>query len=106
MNSIRSFSYDGEKEKVILEEFEKIAQREGKKFSSLTIEALKEYVERHKDGNNQMTFDSPNIRAMPQLESSFPKWNKYLESCSPKELKDIRDYADHVKSKSEMLLKK
>ena len=106
MNVIKSFSYDAEKEQQIIEEFEKIAQREKKKFSGLAIEAMKEYVEKHKDGNNQMRLDSPCLRAIPQLESSFEKWNKFLEGCNSQELQDLHDYSGHVFYKTEQLLKR
>ena len=80
MNVVSSFSFSDDK-KAVLEEFTKIADREGKGRSELLIELVEEYVKTHSEGNPVFTLDQfqdPNFKAMPATMSPTPKWNEYI----------------------------
>ena len=54
----------------IVEELDKIRWREHKSMSDIFLIAAKEYVQRHKDGNEQMRLDSPELEAIPQFHAN------------------------------------
>ena len=82
-NNIKSFSYKDNK-KQIVESAEKIASKEGKKFSELILELLEKHVQIHGDGNPAYTLDqwqnNPRMLAIPALgserETVFQYWQK------------------------------
>ena len=82
-NNIKSFSYKDNK-KEIVESAEKIASKEGKKFSELILELLEKHVQIHGDGNPAYTLDqwqdNPGMLAIPALgserETVFQYWQK------------------------------
>lgn len=62
----------------IMEELDVIRWREHKSMSDMMIEAAKEYVERHKEGNNQMRLDSDELAAIPQFHAHVDKIRTHL----------------------------
>jgi hypothetical protein len=40
--------------------------------------------------------EDPEFWVTPTLKSPLEKWNNYLDKCSELELKDLKDYSEHV----------
>lgn len=100
MNIIKSFSTTGDKAPV-LEEFEKIAKREGKEQSKLIIELIEEYVKSHSEGNPQFTlekFQEADFKAIPTLLSTTEKWTNYIKESDDKDKTQILNKAHEVVS--------
>ena len=93
MNIISSFSFT-EEQKPILEEFKKIAQREGRSKSELAMELIEQYVKNHSEGNPNFTidqFNDPGFIAMPATMSPDEKWNEYIRKHMTKEERNELD---------------
>lgn len=92
------------------QKFKAISVRENKPVGKLLNELIEEYIKNHGEGNPiyplTKWYENPEFFNMPTLKTDFEKWNNYLSTCTEDQLKDIKDYADHVASKSEQLLKK
>lgn len=87
MNIISSFSFTEDK-KPIIEEFKKIAQREGRSKSELAMDLIEQYVKNHSAGNSTFKIDDfqdPNFKAMPATMSSQEKWSKFIREHTNKE---------------------
>ena len=82
-NVIVSFSYKEDKIAVV-DEFKKIASREGKAKSELLVELIEEYVKAHSSGNPSFTMDQfqdPGFQAVPTIYANREKWiNHYKDS--------------------------
>jgi len=69
----------------ILEEFKKIAKREGKTVSELFRDAVIEYTKRHGSGNPISALDKwaeqPSFKAYPAVDSDWEvaKWAEYSD---------------------------
>ena len=100
MNVVSSFSFTEDK-KQLLEEFKKIADREGKGRSELIIELVEEYVKNHSEGNSSFKitdFHDPNFRAMPATMSDTGKWNEYIRKhMDRKERDELYKQIDYMK---------
>ncbi len=100
MNVVSSFSFTEDK-KQMLEEFKKIADREGKGRSELIIELLEEYVKNHSAGNSTFKIDDfqdPNFIAMPATMSDTGKWNEYIRKHMDRKERDKLDkQLDHMR---------
>ena len=92
MNIVLSFSFKGEKEGVV-EEFKKIAKREGKDKSKLLVELIEEYVKVHSSGNPSFTIDQfqdPNFQAVPAFLSNKDKWIQNYKNSNNKDKTKLR----------------
>lgn len=91
-HSIGSFSYSREKEPAI-DEFEKIAEREGKSFSELVVELIEKYSKEHGDGNPNYELtqwaQQPDFKVTPAFFAENEKWDAYLKQCSRQELAQV-----------------
>lgn len=100
MNMIVSFSFKEDKEPVV-QEFKKIAKREGKDKSKLLIEIIEEYVKVHSAGNSTFKLDDfqdPDFKAMPATMSSKDKWSKFIRNdMSLEERMELDKIADHIR---------
>jgi hypothetical protein len=74
MAKITTFSYD-EKDETFLDIAKVIAKRENKSKSAVIMEALKTYVQNHKDGNAQITME---VALQPGFEGALPTMGEPL----------------------------
>ena len=80
-NIIGTFSFPLEK-KAMMDEFKKIANREGINQSRLLITLVEDYVKNHSEGNPNFTieqFQDPDFVAMPATMSPLDKWDKFIK---------------------------
>ena len=100
MNIIDSFCFPEEK-KLILQEFKKIAKREGKSKSELNMVLIDQHVKSHSDGNPAFRLDQfqdPNFKAMPATMSPTPKWNQYVnKQMDRKERLELDKQLDYIR---------
>lgn len=99
MNIISSFSFT-EQQKPILEEFKKIAQREGMSKSQLAMKLIEEHVKSHSAGNSTFKitdFEDPDFKAMPATMSPDQKWNEYIRKhMDQQERKELEHKAKYM----------
>jgi hypothetical protein len=85
----------------MMEEFKKIAHREGKNRSTVLVELIEQYVKVHGEGNPAFTLDQfqdPNFKAMPATMSSKEKWNEYIRNhMDRKERDELQNQAEYIK---------
>lgn len=86
MASIKTFSVKDEDEKVYTE-FAELKWRDKKSESQLIMAAVKEYLEHHKDGNEQMTLDDP-IIATPSMFRPYKIIEDYMMKCKDNEYEE------------------
>ena len=94
---IDSFAFPVEKQ-AIMEEFKKIAKREGKSKSELNMELIEQHVKSHGNGNPVFKLDQfqdPEFIAMPATMSPKDQWNEYIRKHM--NLKERVELADRVK---------
>lgn len=76
-----------------MEEFKKIAHREGKNRSSVLVELIEQYVKIHSEGNPAFTMDQfqdPDFRAMPATMSPIMNWKEFVNhNTDEKEDRDL-----------------
>ncbi len=88
-----TFSFPLEK-KVLMDEFKKIADREGKNHSRLVIELVEQYVKYHSEGNNTFPItkwvSEPDFQAIPSLDSPMDKWTQCYRNSNEKERTELR----------------
>lgn len=92
---------NGEVEKEIFDEFEKIWRRDGfSGKSELLRKIVTEYVSTHAEGNSTFKLDKwnedPQFKAVPTILSRSETWYKYLQECSPQERLQIQIQANHI----------
>lgn len=77
----------------IQEKIEEIAYRERVNVSSVVVDALKEYWEKHGDGNPVFTLDqfleSEGMKAVPAVFRDRGIWDKFLKECHKKLRQEI-----------------
>ena len=97
---VSSFSF-AEDKKTIIDEFKKIAQREGKSKSELAMELIEQHVKTHSEGNPVFTLDQfqdPNFKAMPATMSDTSKWNQYVRKyMDRKERMELDKQLDYIR---------
>lgn len=81
-----------------IQEFDKLAERDGLNRSGLVVQLMEEYYAKHNDGNpsNKITMwlDNPLFKAYPAFFRTPEDWKKYLEgNDNKKELLEIADQA-------------
>ena len=85
-----SFYADSEQMEIV----EQIRWREHLSVSNLVRKALAEYLKAHANGNSTFKLDNwsdnPEFRAVPTIMSDSETWEKYLRTCSPEELRDLK----------------
>ena len=83
----------GSIEKSELEQLDEIRWREHKSRTEILRLAILEYIKAHGNGNSTFKLDqwtdNPNFRAVPTIMADTDNWDKYLENCSPEELRDL-----------------
>ena len=97
MNIIDSFCFPEEK-KPVIDEFKKIAKREGKSKSELNMELIELHVKSHSAGNSTFKiedFQDPGFKAMPATMSSKDQWNEYNRKHMDK--KERRELGERAK---------
>jgi len=98
MNIVLSFSFKGEKEGVV-EEFKKIAKREGKDKSKVLVELIEEYVKVHSSGNPTFTleqFQDPSFQAVPAYYSDQQKWVNHYKNSNDRDRTNLRVKAMNI----------
>ena len=86
MASIKTFSVKDEDQK-IYNEFQELKWRDKKSESELIMQAIKEYFENHKDGNDQMTLDDP-IVCTPAFFRDSKTIRDYFSKCNNNEFEN------------------
>lgn len=100
-NVIKSFSFPTTKT-VVIEEINKIAQKEGMYFSEIMILALEEYAKVHGDGNPSFKIDQwfdEGFQACPAFFRPPEAWRSYIENADARTLTDLKDQiirVDHI----------
>jgi|SaaInlStandDraft_6_1057023.scaffolds.fasta_scaffold121962_2 hypothetical protein len=100
-NVIKSFSYPTTKQ-VVIDEINKIANKENFYFSEILVLALEEYAKTHGDGNPAFTIDQwfdEGFQACPAFFRSPSDWRKYIDNADPRTLTDLKDQiirVDHI----------
>ena len=90
--------YVSTKDFALMEEFKKIAQREGKTMAGLLKEILVNYVKAHKEGNSTFELtkwvNNPNFHVVPTIAEM---WScEMLSKLDDKELEDL-DHNLHIR---------
>jgi hypothetical protein len=84
-------------EEQVLEEFKKIARREGKDMNRILHDHIQSYIKEHSEGNSQFRLDKwyqeSDFKVTPAFLESSDKWSKYMEECDAKELARIQGQA-------------
>jgi len=92
VKNIRTY-YLAQEDFELQEKIEDIAYRERETLSSIIVDALKEYYEKHGDGNPVYTLDqfseSPDLKAVPAVFRDRGIWDKYLNECDKKLRQEI-----------------
>jgi len=86
--------YVNEERQKILDELEKLPDYGRRKRSEIIEQALREYVEKHGDGNPQFRleqFEDPNFVACPAFFRDTSHFGKYLETQSPEQLENFKN---------------
>jgi len=89
---VGTFSFPIEK-KVMMDEFKKIADREGINQSRLLVSIVEEYVKKHSDGNPSFTIDQfqdPGFQAVPAYFSKKEKWINNYKNSNEKDKTKLR----------------
>lgn len=100
-NIIKSFSYPTTKQ-IVIDEINKIAQKEGHYFSEVMVLALEEYAKTHGDGNPVFQLDQwfdEGFQACPAFFRPAEAWKNYIDNASPKTLTELKDQiirVDHI----------
>jgi len=97
-NIIGSFSFPLEK-KGIMEEFRKIANREGINQSRLLVSLVEKYVKEHSDGNPSFTIDQfqdPSFQAVPAYYSDQQKWVNHYKNSNDRDRTNLRVKAMNI----------
>lgn len=85
MVDLITFSYKDDK-KELVEEFKRIADREGKKHSHLIMELMTEYVKNHSSGNSTFKIDEfvnkSDFLIAPAFDTDPQKWRKFYEDST------------------------
>jgi len=92
MNVVVSFSFKEEKVGVV-EEFKKIAKREGRDKSKVLVDLIEQYVKEHSAGNPTFTleqFQDPNFQAVPAYLSDKDKWISHYKNSTDKDKTKLR----------------
>ena len=100
---IKSFSYPVDFVKEV-DEFGKIAKKEGKSESELILWLMCEHVKKHGNGNPQYTieqFQDPMLKAFPAFMVEPSTWTGYLmklqQSGREKDILEIMQQASHIR---------
>lgn len=100
---IKTF-YVPEKEEEIIKLFEDLAWKERTTGSKLCIEAIREYVKNHQNGNPVFTIDqfteSPELKAVPAFFKHITDWDKHMFDLSSKEIKSIMYQAQSISARA------
>ena len=97
-NIVTSFSYKEEKESMV-EEFDRIARREGKGKSELLVQLIEEYVKVHSSGNPTFTleqFQDPEFQAVPAYYSDQQKWVNHYKNSNDRDRTNLRVKAMNI----------
>ena len=90
-----SFSYKEEKESMV-EEFDRIARREGKGKSELLVQLIEEYVKVHSSGNPSFTIDQfqdSSFQAVPAYFADRKKIKEHYKNSNQKDRTKLREKA-------------
>ncbi len=72
---------------------DELAYRERTNLSNIILDALKEYWEKHGDGNPMYTLDQfaehDEMKAVPAVFRDRGVWDEYLHECDPKLRQEI-----------------
>lgn len=77
----------------VQEKLEMIAYRERINVSNIVVDAIREYIERHGDGNPVFTLDhfqDPNFLETPAFMRDSFAWTKYIANANPKIKEEIK----------------
>ena len=69
----------------LIQEFKKVALREGKPVNRILKELMKDYIAKHGDGNPIYTLDKfqdPDFKICPAFFSNHDRWIKYFKSLN------------------------
>lgn len=88
MAKVESFSVKDE-DNDMFEKFKELRWREKKSTSELFMEAVKEYMTKHADGNFQYTLDDP-VLATPAMFRDYHIWSKYYMNLKAGEEDDFK----------------
>lgn len=108
MSKIKTF-YVPDHDLGLLEKLEDLKWRERKSEAEIIITALKEYLEKHIDGNPTFTleqFQDPNFKACPSFFRSIEVWKKYLESLPDKTFSEFETQLNQLVQTSNAEFKK
>jgi len=86
--------YVNESRQKILDELEKLPDYGRRKRSEIIEQALREFIEKHGDGNPQFRleqFEDPNFIACPAFFRDVSYFGKYLETQSPEQLENFKN---------------
>lgn len=89
--SIRTY-YIPEDARELQEKIDELAYKEQVTVGAVIIDALKEYYEKHGDGNPVYTLDQwqdPNFKAVPALFRDMDSWKDHYEKITPAALHDM-----------------
>jgi len=105
-NIISSFSYSND-DAALMDDFQKIADREHRKFSPMLVEVVRDYVKAHKNGNSQFTLEKSTeagFTALPTLGEKNQR--QKLEKLSDKDIVEILKASLTWSREAEAILKK
>ena len=88
---IASYSYPVEKIPII-EKFEEITRREGKKMSPVIVQLIVDFVKIHGDGNPNSSldqFEQTDFKVTPALFRNKQAWQTYYKKLTKTEYKEI-----------------
>lgn len=92
MAKLKGFSIP-DKDLSVMTEIEKIRWREHKSESAIIVDALKEYIDRHKDGNSTFTLDhwqsDINFKARPAIGAKINTIRAYYKQLSKTEYQGL-----------------
>lgn len=91
MTKYESISVKNEDEEA-WEKFKELKWREKKSVSELIVEAAKEYLEHHAEGNPVYSLDKwqdPSFKATPAVFAQMENWKKYYEKLTKAEYKEL-----------------
>ena len=86
------------------QKIEDLANRERVNLSNIIIDALKEYLKNHGDGNPAFTLDQfadPDFSVCPAFYRDGSIWEKYIKKADKKEAKAKREKEDELEKNND-----
>lgn len=91
IKNIRTY-YLANEDFALQEKIEDIAAKERVNLSNVIVDAMKEYVEKHGDGNPVYSLDhfqDPNFKICPAIFRNLVVWKKYYSKISKQAYREI-----------------